>query len=191
MLQHQVVQYILSLTRNQLTRQVIYLIYYTQLDIIRLNTLLDETIKLRTRVTLFCGHIFYTNCQTFYSSSVSSQTCPSCRNSLEIISYGYLSKLTALPIYITAVILTLKEVLDNTILLTKPLLNYIGTSKYCRAYREIIINYLIRCLVLLFNELNGKQKEVSFIFNTIRANLSYIQDFQQFLRTYRTKLLVK
>ena len=191
MLWYQVVQHILSLTGNQLAGQVVYLICYTQLDIIRLNTLLDEIIKLYTRVTLFYRHIFYTNCWTFYSSSVLSQTCLNYYNSLEIISYSCLSKPTALPICITRVILTLKEVLDNAVPLTKPLLNYIGASKYYKAYREITINYLIGCLVLLFNKLNSEQKEVSFMFNVIYANLGYIQDFQQFLYTYRTKLLVK
>ena len=153
---HQVVQHILSLTRNQLARQVIYLICYTQLDIIKLNTLPDETIKLHTGVTLFYRYIFYTDCWTFYSSSVSSQTYLNYYDSLEIISYSYLSKPTALPIHITTVVPTLKEVLDNIIPLIKPLLNYIGAFKYCKAYREITINYLIRCLVLLFNKPNSK-----------------------------------
>ena len=184
-------QYILSLTGNQLAGQVVYPICYTQLNIIRLNILPDETIKLRARVALFCGHMFYANCQTFYSSSVSSQTCPNCRDSLEIIGYGCLSKPTALPIRIITVVPTLKEVLDNAVPLTKPLLNYIGAFKYCGACREITINYLIRCLVLLFNKPDSEWKEVSSVFDAIRANSGYIQDFQQFLRTYRTELLAK
>jgi len=110
---------------------------------------------------------------------------------LEIIGYGCLSKPVVLPVCITIVVPTLKEVLNNAVLLIKPLLNYIRASEYCGACREITIDYLMGCLVLLFNEPDSEWKEVSFIFDAIYANSGYIQDFQQFLRTYRTKLLTK
>jgi len=135
--------------------------------------------------------MFCANCWTFYNSSVSSQTYPNCYDSLEIIGYGYLFKPVILPICIITVVPTLKEVLDNAIPLIKPLLNYIGASKYYGACREIVINYLMGCLVLLFNKPDGEWKEVSSMFDVICANSGYIQDFQQFLRTYRTKLLAK
>ena len=93
---------------------------------------------------------------------------------MEIISCSCLSKLTALLICITVVVLTLKEVLDNAVLLIKPLLNYVGASEYCGACREIAIDYLMGCLVLLFNEPDGEWKEVSFVFDAICANLGYI-----------------
>lgn len=67
--------------------------------------------------------------------------------------------------------------LDNAILLIKPLLNYIRAFKYCRAYKEITINYLIGYLVLLFNKPDSEWKKVSSMFNAIYANLGYIQDF--------------
>jgi len=118
--------------------------------------------------------MFCADCWIFYSSSVLSQTCPNCRDSLEIIGYSYLSKPVALPICITVVVPTLKEVLDNAVPLTKLLLNYIRAFKYCRAYREIVINYLMGCLVLLFNEPDSEWKEVSSVFDIIYANLGYI-----------------
>ena len=83
-------------------------------------------------------------------------------------------KLIVLLIRITAVVLTLKEMLNNAVLLIKPLLNYVGASEYCGACREIAIDYLMGCLVLLFNEPNGEWKEVSFVFDAICANLGYI-----------------
>ena len=64
--------------------------------------------------------------------------------------------------------------LDNAVPLTKLLLNYIGTFKYYGAYREITINYLMGCLVLLFNKPDSKWKEVNSVFNAIRANSGYI-----------------
>jgi len=93
---------------------------------------------------------------------------------LEIISYGCLSKLAVLPVRITVVVLTLKEVLDNAVLLIKLLLNYVGASEYCGACREIAINYLMGCLVLLFNKPDGEWKEVSSVFDAICANSGYI-----------------
>jgi len=100
--------------------------------------------------------MFYTDCWIFYNNSVLSQTCLNCCDSLEIISYGYLSKPVVLPVCIITVIPTLKEVLDNAVPLIKPLLNYIRASKYCGACKEIAINYLMGCLVLLFNKPDGE-----------------------------------
>jgi len=125
-------------------------------------------------VALFCGHMFCANCWIFYNSFVSSQTCLNCCDNLEIIGCGCLSKPAALPVCITVVVPTLKEVLDNAVLLIKPLLNYVGAFKYCGVCREITINYLMGCLVLLFNKPDGEWKEVSSVFNVIRANLGYI-----------------
>jgi len=118
--------------------------------------------------------MFCADCWTFYSSFVLSQTCPSCCDSLEIIGCGCLSKPAVLPVCITVVVFTLKEVLDNAVLLIKPLLNYVGAFKYCGACREIIINYLMGYLVLLFNEPDSKWKEVNSVFDVICVNLGYI-----------------
>jgi len=79
-----------------------------------------------------------------------------------------------LPVCIITVVFTLKEVLDNAVPLIKPLLNYIRAFKYCGAYKEIIINYLIGCLVLLFNKPDSEWKEVSSVFNVIYVNSGYI-----------------